>query len=205
MKQDEYNWNEYHKLYAVTRAKVTDKFTTLLTKDNHSFDDRVVNIKEGFKPLHEYHRLLYETILELDPFNIHEVGCGYGDDLANISTLSEKKIIVRGSDISSEQLKILGERHPWLKGYINHSDITKNAVSNSDIVYTKAVLMHQSDVNLEKAILNIASSAQKHIVMIENLRRDYEVIFKKINPPKWKDANIRMVLRHNAHIIIISK
>jgi len=204
--EDDYNWGLYPRQYSHQLMDILKDFTLVLTSDNYEMIDGQIYIKEGFSPIHLQHKLLYETIIDLSPEDVHEVGCGRGNHLVNINTLANGAIKTYGSDISKKQLKDLQVDHPQLAGDVNQVDIVKNPVMPCDIVFTQAVLTHLSDSNLEKAIINISISAKRTILIMENFkRRDYKTIFKRINPMGWEDSQIEEISREGAGIIIISK
>ena len=205
MNKDEFNWGAYPSAYAQQKAQLMKSHTHLLTEDNHDLVAGQIIMRQGAKPLHAQHKILYETILEINPADVHEFGCGWGDHLANIRLLNPN-IEVFGSDISAKQIEEASKRHEWMKHYLWQLDITKAPDCMYDLVYTQAVLIHLSDDNLKKAILNIAISARRYILMEENFfRRDYIKIFREINPTGWEDANIEKMNRDDASIIIISR
>ena len=203
MHKDEFNWGSYPSAYAQQKANLMRSHTHLLTEDNHDLVAGQIIMRQGAKPLHAQHKILYETILGLNPIDLHEVGCGWGDHLANLLLL-DRDITTYGSDISQKQIDVTLERHPWADVW--QHDITIGPVEKVELVYTSAVLLHLSDDNLKKAVLNITISARRYILMEENFfRRDYIKIFREINPTGWEDANIEKVDRDDASIIIISR
>lgn len=205
MKSDEYDWTKYHKHYNSLKARLAKTHTQVLTPENHKLVEGEIIMKEGELPMHPEHKLLYETILGINPPEVHEVGCGWGDHLFNIMWLNGD-ITVWGTDISQKQIDSAVERHPFLGECTRKHDITKGPAYHTELVFTQAVLVHLSDSNLRKAILNIAASAQNHILFMENLkRRDYPQIFRDINPSGWEKADIERVDRYGAGIIIVSR
>ena len=191
MKQDEFNWNIYPNFYGNELNKIALNYTLVLTKDNYDIINNEITIRDGYLPLHSQHKLLYETILKLTPAEIHEIGCGRGNHMANIQLLSKSKIEVSGSDISDEQLSRLRNDHSHLSDRVKKINIITDNIDPCEFIYTQAVLMHLSDVNCEKAIFNICASAGKMIVLQENFhRRDYETILKKIHPLGWEFAKM---------------
>lgn len=204
--EDDYNWRLYPQQYAQQLIDISKEHTLVLTSDNYEMIDGGIHMKGGFSPMHPQHKLLYETIIDLSPEDIHEVGCGRGNHLANINMLSNGAIKTYGSDISEEQLKDLRADHPQFAGNVAQVNIVQNSVMSCDIVFTQAVLMHLSDSNLEKAIINISISAKRTILIMEGFkRRDYKTIFKRINPMGWENSQIEEISREDAGIIIISK
>ena len=205
MRHDEYDWNKYPGVYAAQVNRVQGIHTLVLEHNDVDVSGGRIHMKKGVLPLHPNHVLLYETLLELSPINVHEVGCGWGNSLANINVLTAGGIYVYGSEISQKQIDGAETRHPWLKKYITLNDITKSPVTACDIVFTAAVLMHLSDSNLEKAIKNIAASAKQHILLVENPRRHYPTVFFCVGPEGWEDAKVKEVERDGGQITIISR
>ena len=205
MRSDEYNWDIYPKTYAAQVVQVKKRRTLSINRGDFKIVDGVICLKDGLLPLPPNHKLLYEEIIDLAPTSVHEVGCGWGNSLANINILTVGGISVYGSEISQKQIDGAETRHPWLKKYITLNDITKSPVTACDIVFTAAVLMHLSDSNLEKAIKNIAASAKQHILLVENPRRHYPTVFFCVGPEGWEDAKVKEVERDGGQITIISR
>ena len=64
--------------------------------------------------MHPNHKLLFDATAYLQPTSVHEVGCGGGDHVANISRLFPE-YTVSGGDRGLTQLKMAAVRHPELK------------------------------------------------------------------------------------------
>tara|TARA_A100001015_G_scaffold319292_1_gene441731 strand:+ start:706 stop:1620 length:915 start_codon:yes stop_codon:yes gene_type:complete len=167
---DDFDWNRYHVFYSQELIDGGKNFS-LIIKDNFIIKKDKVIKKKNVLDLHPNHKLLYETILKLNPKDILEVGCGGGDHLANLSELN-KKFKLFGIDRSNEQLQILKKRHPNLKIPLQIKDITKknSKIKKVDLIYTQAVLMHISETKnrFNYALQNILKSSKKHIIFIEN-------------------------------------
>jgi len=191
VREDDYDWGRYPSLYNQKLVDLENTYTLVLSDENHVYVDNELYIEKGCLQIHPQHKLLYEMILKLAPKDLHEIGCGRGNHLSNISMLSNGKIQVYGSDISEEQIVSLKTDHLSLIPFVGCVDIVKNSVPPVDCIVSSAVLMHLSDVNCGKAILNICMSARKTIVLQENFqRRNYETFFKRIQPPGWEFAKI---------------
>lgn len=138
-------------------------------------------------PLHPNHKLLYETIIQLSPSSVIELGCGGGDHLRNINTLAPE-IKLYGRDISTDQIKLLKERHPELIAEIEQLNITLPHPFNEptvDIAFTQAVIMHihTGKSNLV-ALSNLFRYATKQVILMENwsrhdFKQDIEFLFSK--------------------------
>ena len=122
-------------------------------------------------PLHPNHRLLYETILQLNPRSLEEIGCGCGDHLYNLGVLSPE-INLSGIELSAAQIKFFKKRHPNLRANISQYDSTLLLGGNNqsfDIAFTQAVIMHikTADKHLI-ALQNLFKLASKQVVLMEN-------------------------------------
>ena len=124
-------------------------------------------------PLHPNHRLLYETILQLSPGSIIEVGCGGGDHLSNLNILNSN-IKFYGIDLSKDQIDFLHQRHPQLHVDLQNLDITLPHPFDSpqvDIAYTQAVIMHlKTGNNHLVALANLFIYARNQVILMENWR-----------------------------------
>ncbi len=171
-KKDDYNWDNYTTMYKSELRSIKGKHTQILKDNDYQFvDQKLVKTNQDILPLHVNHRLLYETILQLSPNSILEIGCGGGDHLAN-NILLNKEIVPYGTDISSNQISLLHDRHPNLKAWTSVSDskeLLPNYFPMVDLAYTQAVIMHihKNDGHLI-ALQNIFSKAKKHVILMEN-------------------------------------
>jgi ubiquinone/menaquinone biosynthesis C-methylase UbiE len=147
--------------------------TLVLSPGDYAFSEGVLSLQSNVLPLHPNHRLLYETILQLDPTSVLEVGCGGGDHLSNLSVFAPK-ISLYGRDRSVEQLALFRKRHPELKADIGQLDITLPHSSQwpvVDLSFTQAVIMHIHTGNDHRAALsNIFKTTKKYVVLMENWR-----------------------------------
>lgn len=115
---DDFDWQRYHYHYQADLAETKKVHTQVLSPGDYVFSDGALSLQGNVLPLHPNHRLLYETILQLNPESVLELGCGGGDHLHNISILV-KNAKLYGVDLSDEQLVLLRERHPNLNAVIN--------------------------------------------------------------------------------------
>jgi SAM-dependent methyltransferase len=168
---DDFNWETYNDHYRQELRDIQETHTLKLNPGEYSFEnDKLVKIKDVL-PLHPNHRLLYETIFLLKPLKVIEIGCGGGDHLFNLNLLIPK-IEIAGYDRSTEQLNLVLERSPNLKGKILELDITMPFSSKLplvDLVYTQAVIMHIKTGNGHLvALSNLFKLASKQVVLMEN-------------------------------------
>jgi trans-aconitate methyltransferase len=158
--------------------------------------------------------LLYETILQLNPHNLIEFGCGGGDHLYNISILNPN-IQLSGIDISYKQINLVRERHPTLKAKMATGDITTQLdhYPQVDIAFTQAVLMHiKTDAAYLNGIINLFKCATKQVILMENwtthdFMGDIQQLFNE-NKLGWESIHFyyRVSPEYNRpHIMVISK
>lgn len=169
---DDFDWRAYSTHYADELAEVERDYTTRLSPQDYVVtDDGSLVQKSSKHPLHPNHRLLYETLLQLRPTQVLEIGCGGGDHLYNLSVLAPE-ICTAGVDRSPEQLDLLKRRSPGLAAAVCVADITRPLPASlpaADIAYTQAVIMHikTGDAHLD-ALASMFSAATKQVVMMEN-------------------------------------
>lgn len=169
--KDDFEWSEYNKGYSKQISEVEKENTLILPEGKYSIVEKKIVLDPSLLPLHPNHKLLYETIYDLKPSSLLEVGCGCGDHLANIrKILPETKI--NGSDLLDDQIKFLLSRHPELKTEANLfiHDITISPPNiKVDLVYTQAVIMHIQRNNRHlSALRNMFQVSKKYIVLMEN-------------------------------------
>ena len=172
---DDFDWGLYSEHY---RGELTEisKIHTLILKPNDYVvvDGRLKLNSEKVLPLHPNHRLLYETILELAPTSLIEIGCGGGDHLFNLSILGPN-ISLYGVELSQEQLEFLFIRHPGINANLRRLDVTLPHPLNSpqvDLAYTQAVIMHlQTGNNYLVALANLFKYAKKQVILVENWKK----------------------------------
>lgn len=208
---DDFNWNFYTNFYS-EELRLGEKFFTLIltTGDYKLLNGELKKINPIIKPLHPNHKLLYETILNLNENNIAEIGCGGGDHLYNLFILKNIKCV--GYDRSKKQLDFLRDRHSKINFRLDLNDITNGQLKNKhNVIYTQAVLMHISEKfnRFENAVKNILNSSLKIIVLMENwTRHDYVGCFKKMSKKnsRWGKIYFYMIKDKcsDSKILIIS-
>lgn len=170
--KDDFNWSLYNLHYRGELELISKKNTLTLSKnDYHFFGNELVRINKDVLPLHPNHKLLYETILQLNPESVFELGCGNGMHLNNLQTLSQK-IKLSGIDRSKDQVEFFHESYPNLKAEIKQYDATMpfgNSFPKVDVAYTQAVIMHikTNDSHLV-ALANLFNVAKKQVILMEN-------------------------------------
>lgn len=168
---DDFNWNLYNQHYRGELTEIQKVNTLRIAEGDYNFIDNLLVLQQNILPLHPNHRLLYETILQLNPNKIIEIGCGGGDHLHNLSILSSR-IDLFGLDLSKDQILYLTQRNPDLKARIEQFDITlpfSGLLPSVDIAYTQAVIMHLKTANNYLiALSNLFKLAQNQVILMEN-------------------------------------
>jgi SAM-dependent methyltransferase len=171
---DDFDWELYNIHYRGEMILISDNHNMILEKGDYFFSDGILQKRSTKLPLHDNHFLQFETILQLSPSSVLELGCGGGDHLFNLSVLSPS-IKLFGVDRSIQQIKFLRERHPNLTADISQWDCTLPFPSHFekvDLAYTQAVLMHiQTGNGHLLALLNLFKIATKQVMLMENWSR----------------------------------
>ncbi len=169
--QDDFNWKGYHRIYGKQLSELSKIHTQILKHDDYIFKNNELTLNHDVLPLHPNHGLLYETIFQLSPNSVMEIGCGWGDHLYNINLLNPE-IKLSGIDLSHEQISNLKKRHPELRADIEQLDITLPypfSYPINDIAFTQAVIMHLKVGNSHLiALSNMFKCATKQLVIMEN-------------------------------------
>ncbi|TYQ26996.1 class I SAM-dependent methyltransferase [Pseudanabaena sp. UWO311] len=213
--QDEFEWNSYNSHYRSELDEIQKVHTLRISSEDYSFINNFLVSSKGILPLHPNHRLLYETILQLSPRSVIEIGCGGGDHLHNMSILSST-IDLYGCDLSEAQIDYLRERNPNLRASIQRFDITlpfSSLLPLVDISYTQAVIMHLKTVNNHLiALSNLFKLAKNQVILMENwsnhnFKSDIEFLFNNGMLP-WTNLYFYFrrapELNNHPHIMIVS-
>jgi trans-aconitate methyltransferase len=208
-KEDDFDWRTYSTKYREEMTEVAKEHTLKLSFGDYIFADGSLSRMRGVLPLHPNHRLLYETILQLHPNSAMEIGCGSGDHLCNLMTLSPY-ITLYGCDRSAAQIKLARRRSPDLSADLRQADITKRdsirILPKVDLCFTQAVIMHiGSHYSLFRALIpyyrrrhlralgNMFKLAAKHVVLMENwASHNFLTDIKSLHEmriPPWTKAN----------------
>jgi SAM-dependent methyltransferase len=180
-KEDDFYWNIYTHHYRGEMEELAENYTLLLKKDDYAFDLRGILLQKNsnIKPLHHHWRLLYETIAQLKPKAVLEVGCGNGMNLHNIHVLMPE-VSLFGIDRSQDQIDYLREINPGLPAEIRIWDVGNPFPKDFfpfqiDVCYTQAVIMHIKEGDKHrKALVNMFNVAAKQVVLLENwLHHDF--------------------------------
>ena len=133
------------------------------------------------KPLHPNQRLLLETIWQLQPESVWEVGCGGGVNLHNLSVLLPG-VRLFGWDRCAEQVEVAHEFFPSLREGVRHEDATGPAAPPIvDIAFSQAALMHIENEKYDEALRKMFLAAQRQIVLMENwFSRDFAADISRV-------------------------
>lgn len=213
--QDDFDWNLYNSHYQWELDGIQKVHTLRLAHKDYNFNDNTLVLDKDILPLHPNHRLLYETILQLSPMKVFEVGCGGGDHLHNLSILSSD-IHLYGCDLSEKQIDFLKVRNPELRADIQQFDITlpfSSLLPSVDIAYTQAVIMHLKTANNHLvALSNLFKLAQNQVVLMENwschnFMADVNFLFDRGMIP-WKSIYFYIrrspELNNQPHLMVVS-
>lgn len=172
--QDDYDWGLYTHVYKDELRNLAKDYTQQLSAGDYTFVDGELKRTADIRPLHPNARLLYETVLQLSPRSVAELGCGGGDNLLNLSVLAPG-IALHGFDISDNQIALLRQRSPNLKADVGVRDMTvplPDDFLKVEVAYTQAVIMHIQTGDLHRmALANLFKLATKHVVLLENWAR----------------------------------
>lgn len=174
-----FDWTLYHLHYRGELKKESKMYTLSLKKGDYIFsNNELIKNKPSIKSLHSSHDFLYETILQLNPSSIFEMGCGTGMHLHNLSVLLPQSRVC-GIDLSNNQLRSLKKSYPELRDNVSQSDVTIKfrmpPFEQCDLVFTQAVIMHIRTDNLHLiALENLFSMSKNYVILMEAVKNhDY--------------------------------
>ena len=205
----------YNQNYRRELTEIQQVHTLRLPLGDYIFADNSLALQRQILTLHPNHRLLYETILQLNPQSIIEIGCGGGDHLNNLSILSSS-IDMYGLDLSKDQVAYLCERNPNLRANVQLFDITlpfSSRLPSVNIAYTQAVIMHMKTGNNHLiALSNLFKIAKDQVILMENwtahhFMDDIQFLFDQQMLP-WSNLYFYFrrspELNNHPHLMIIS-
>lgn len=185
-RNDMFDWPLYHLHYKGELKQNAKKYTASLKQGDYEFKDgKLIQKNTSIKPLHFSPHFLYETILQLNPESVFEMGCGTGDNIHNMSVLLPSAQIF-GVDLLEKQLSTLKKVYPHLKDRVKQVDATipytQLPFPQCDVVFTQAVMMHIHTDNLYLVALeNIFAQSKKYVVLMEGIRgRNYKNDIQKL-------------------------
>jgi SAM-dependent methyltransferase len=169
---DMFNWSLYNLHYRGELKKDAKNYTLTLRHGDYDFtDSALIKINKAIRPLHQNWQMIYETVLQLFPSSVLELGCGNGMHLHNIKTLAPQ-IKLYGLDWSEEQIKFLRESYPNLDAEIKVADATvpwdENRFPQTDLSFTQAVIMHiHTGQTHLTALRNLFNASKKYVILME--------------------------------------
>jgi SAM-dependent methyltransferase len=194
---DDFDWRTYNDTYRRQIAEMEQSLTSRLAPGDARLEGDVLRLRDGLPPLHPNHRVLYETVMLLEPDGVIEAGCGGGDHLHNLSTLLPD-VDLRGLDRSAEQLAFAQERNPELVDRVRHADLTlplPTSIEPADVAYTQAVVMHIKTGNGHRvALTNLFRLARRQVVLMENwgehdFMADIQALYR-LDVLGWEDLHL---------------
>jgi len=183
---DDFNWSRYTLHYEGEIELASRTRTPAIRPGDYVFSDGRLAKLSSILPIHPNVHAIYETILQLHPTSVLELGCGGGDNLHNLQTL-QPSLDLRGIDVSAEQLQLLKKRHPDLAHLVSVCDATGRVdqITPADVVYTNAVLMHigTGGGRWENAVKNLFRLGRHHVVLMEHwTKHEYVELLKCLVP-----------------------
>ena len=173
--RDMFNWSLYHLHYQGELKKNIEKYLPFLSVDDYEFtNNKLIKNNISIKPLHPSFQFLYETIMQLNPQSVFEMGCGTGVHLHNLQTLLPQARIC-GVDLSTQQLNGLKKTYPQIADKAKQADATtpwtKLPFEVCDVAFTQAVIMHihTGDAHL-MALENLFKMARKYVILYESMK-----------------------------------
>ncbi|MFY9213070.1 MAG: class I SAM-dependent methyltransferase [Aestuariivita sp.] len=199
---DDFDWENYtaDSYHRRIQTDIETQFRASSTGDQLSFDPETGQVSTRDADIHPNQLLILETIGQLRPASVHEVGCGGGDHLATAAQLFPTSDFT-GGDRGATQLELALRRHPELNGKLGLQDITmpfSHAWPKPEMVYTQAVIMHiHTAVSHFVALSNLVRQAQKYVVLVENPQchnfvADLEVLMAG-GHLDWSEMHIHML------------
>ena len=170
---DDFDWDNYTSDSYARRLKgdIETEYVTKVDPSQAEIDFAAGRVSLKGANMHPNHQLLLDAIAYLQPNSVHEVGCGGGDHVANISRLFPG-CAVSGGDRGLTQLEMAADRHPEIQNNFGLQDITMPYSSqwpSVDLVYSQAVIMHiHTAVSHLVALSNMFLCAKKHVLLVEN-------------------------------------
>ena len=205
--RDMFNWSLYHLHYKGELKGNAKNYLPFLSVGDYEFtNNKLIKKNTSIKPLHQSFQFLYETILQLNPQSVFEMGCGTGVHLHNLQTLLPQARIC-GVDLSNQQLNGLKKTYPQMANSAKQADATvswaKLPFEVCDTAFTQAVIMHihTGDSHLT-ALENLFRMAKKYVILYESMKSHHFLNdIKKLHSKKrisWD--NIFFYYRHNEEI-----
>lgn len=212
---DDFDWRRYEGHYRTELKNLSAEHSQRIRPGDYAMEGGQLNRVGDILPLHPNHRLLYETIVQLAPASVVELGCGGGDHLHCLELLLPDTQF-HGFDRSPEQLGFLRERNPDVRATLELLDATmpySRDLPTVDVGYTQAVFMHIQTGNGHRvAMANLFHMATKQVVLMENWSRhdfvaDIRELFERRMIP-WTDLHLYFrrapELANRPHMLVAS-
>lgn len=173
--KDMFNWSLYNLHYKGELIEAKKEYTINLQNNDFIFkNSKLIKNNTSIKPLHNNHRLLYETILQLNPSSVFEMGCGTGMHLNNMQTLAPQ-IILSGIDLLPKQIIMLHQSYPFSNATVKVADATiplsENFLPQADLAFTQAVIMHIHTGNAHlMALENLFKMSRKYVLLFDSAK-----------------------------------
>ncbi len=212
----EWDWNEVSD--RIWQDKMNDEALVVHKIDTFGWQyaNRTLTVEYGgLQPFHPNQRLLLETIAQLNPKSVTELGCGFGDNLYNLGLLLPD-CKLRGYDISAKSLARLIERSPVLRkrAALWERDVAKSAtVLPTELSFAHVVIMHILGERHLVALQNLFWAATKYVVLLENwsshpFMDDIERLYTQRDLVGWKE--LHFYYRYSPelgrpHVMVISQ
>ena len=210
---DDFDWDNYTSDSYARRLKgdIESEYVTKVDPSQAEIDFAAGRVRLKGANMHPNHQLLLDAIAYLHPTSVHEVGCGGGDHVANISCLFPE-CAVSGGDRGLTQLEMAADRHPEIKNKLGLQDITMPYSSqwpSVDLIYSQAVIMHiHTAVSHLVALSNMFRCAKKHVLLVENTQchnfvEDIMALRCGGHLP-WRSVQLHLFERHGARGLLAS-
>jgi SAM-dependent methyltransferase len=195
---DMFNWDKYHLHFRGEVAELEKDYTTGLKKNDYRFiDGHLVKANPDIKPIHPLRFLIYETVLQLNPTSVFELGCGHGMHLHSLQVL-KPDLVLAGIDRSAKQLEFLQESFPDLQAQVAVKDATiafdQDLIGKYDLGFTNAVIMHIHFAETHKvALANLFNTCRKYVILAERWKNhSFMDDIKELHAKKiinWQNIN----------------
>ena len=210
---DDFDWDNYTSDSYARRIKgdIESKFVTKVEPAQVEIDFDAGHVRLKGASMHPNHQLLLDAVAYLRPASVHEVGCGGGDHVANLTRLFPE-CAVSGGDRGLTQLEMATLRHPELQGKLGIQDITMPYSTHwprAELVYSQAVIMHiHTAVSHLVALSNMFHCAERHVFLVENTQcHNFVEILTELHEGghlPWKTMQLHIFERTGARGIMAS-
>jgi hypothetical protein len=154
---------EYFKKQANEGKQLSTKDTfSFIYKENHWAGDKSISgAGSDFTQTEEIRKQLEALIKELNIKTFLDLPCGDFNWMSSINLDIEKYI---GADIVPELVANNKQTYENAKRTFLHLDLIKDKLPDADIIFCRDCLVHLSNEDIQKALLNIFSSNIKYLL-----------------------------------------